>query len=546
MAEKATLMLEAAKKSEEIKGLEASIAKCSEDLETLPKTLEQEKQAAREKSLAAFNSRQEELRKRVSSVLDKKRQEISDYLDSVPGMESREFAGKMEVNGIEDQLKEVYPEDMVMDYLCTDIVEIDDPEYAFSMYAEAERDAATISNGSDLTSKMFNSLTDLLVSICNNPTIGAKAIPIVLIFYMAGALFFPFVFLTSFALLGVLSASQGWQVKQLIIKLYSVKMFLNQSYNEDIFNRDKGRIMRGMDKFFHDVRIDYEGAISQRSYSYDTAIDDKLDKKYRVAIRRAEQDRDLYNSQLQKANDELKALLERIDALDEEERKRAENAQKEHLETVTWKREWLEHVFVDVNADNRKVMMPFTKGHSCYFSKDIEQLKEFSRLTVMQCVLHMHPDFASQAILDYKYMGGGLTQFLTLGGKAVALYFTEEDIAPKVDNIDKEIMARTKNILASSQDLDSFNSLMATYGATGEFYVIVHLFGLESISSKLKNWLRNGLRVGYIFKIYATVEELVALGDSLPFEDISDFFEIGSTISARSPMAVKRRMGKDS
>ena len=44
MAEKATLMLEAAKKSEEIKGLEASIAKCSEDLETLPKTLEQEKQ----------------------------------------------------------------------------------------------------------------------------------------------------------------------------------------------------------------------------------------------------------------------------------------------------------------------------------------------------------------------------------------------------------------------------------------------------------------------------------------------------------------------
>lgn len=546
MAEKATLMLDAAKKGEEIKRLEAAIAKCNEDIETLPQSLEQDKRAAREKALAAFDSRQDELRDRVTALCDAKKKEIEDYIDSVPGMEAREYAGKLEVTAIEDQLKTIYPEEMITDYLCTGTVEIDEPEEAFAMYAEAEMAAANLSNGSDFMSKMFNSLTDLLVSMCENPNLGMKVIPIVLLFYALGVLFLPFVFLTAFTLIGVFSAIQGASVKRLIKKIYSVKQFLNASYNKDVFNKQKTTLMRGVDAFLHDVRQDYFDEIAKNQFEYDGSIDAKMDKKVANAVKKAKQDRDLYNSQLEKVQKELQELLERIAELDEEDKKKAESARKDYLETITWKYEWLQHLLVDITADNRKVLLPFSRANSIYFSKDVENLKEFSRLVVLQCALHMHPEYASQAVIDYKYMGGGLTQFISLEGKAVGLFFTESEISAKVENVDKEIMARTKSILASSPDLDSFNELMHKYESAGEFYVLMHIFGLESISNVYRSWLRNGPRVGYIFKLYLTIDELAMIGSDLPFDDFKDYFEINNIPTPRTAAAVKRIIGSDS
>lgn len=546
MAEKASLMLEAAKKSEEIDKLEKSIAECNERIDSLPQTLEQSKRAAREKSLAAFNSRQDELRKRVKGVISKKLEEVTEYIDSLPGMEAKEFAGKLEVTSVEEQLKLIYPDDMITDYLCTGVAPLEDAEEAFAVYAEVEREATNLSNGSDLTSSMFTGLTEGLVKLIEDPRMGAKMIPIVLIFYVAGIILFPFIFLTAFSVIGILSGLQGHHVKGIINKLYSIKMFLNESYNEDLFARDREKILSKVSEFLHDVEVDYIGEISKETFEYDDSNDAALEKQMTNDIKRAQQDRDLYNGQLQKAQEELQAMLAQIDKLEEEERQRAANARKELLETITWKHEWLEHIFIDITKENKKVLLPFSKANSCYFGKEATEVQAFARITVLQCILHMHPEYASHVVLDFKYMAGTLAQFIGLKNKCISLFYTEEETKKKMTNMDNEIKARTKNILASSEDLDSFNKLMSEYGSTGEFYVVVHVFGLESISNTWKNWVRNGPRVGYIFKFYWTIEELEKIKEDLPFADLKDYFEISNTAMPRSPSAVKRILGIDS
>lgn len=545
MAEKASLMLEAAKKTEEIQRLQQEIARCNELIDSLPQNLEQEKCAAREKSLAAFNSRQNELEKRVEGILAKKRKEIEDYIDGLPGMGAKEYAGKLEVKDIEAQLMEVYPDALISNYICSDVPEVEEPEDAFALYQAAEHDVARLNGGSDISSKLFTGVTQLLVNIMDNPNLGAKAIPVVLLFYAASIFFFPFVFITAFSAIGALSALQGMSAKRLMSKLFGVKRFLNESYDEDVFADDKEKIMKGVDGFLHDVKVDYFNVIGENTFEYDDSNDRKLEKKTEGAVKKAKQDRDVYNSQLERAQEELSALHEKIGLLEEEERKRAESARKELLETITWKHEWLQHIFIDVTKDNKKVLLPFSKANSCYFSKSTEDLQGFSRITILQCMLHMHPEYASEVVLDYKYMGGQLTQFQTLE-KGISISMSEEEISKKTSNIDNEIKARTKSILSSSPDLDSFNELMGQYGSTGEFYVVVHVFGLSSLSNNWKNWLRNGPRVGYIFKFYFTVEELEAIKDDLPFSDIKDFFEITNTAIPRSAAAVKRIIGMDS
>ena len=161
-------------------------------------------------------------------------------------------------------------------------------------------------------------------------------------------------------------------------------------------------------------------------------------------------------------------------------------------------------------------------------------------------MLRMHPEYATQVVLDYKYMGGELTQFLTLEGKCIKLCYSEEDLRKQQDIITNEIKARTKSILSSSANLDEFNALMATYDATGEYYAIIHVFGLEAVNSAMKNWFRNGPRVGYIFKFYWTYDEMQQLKDDLPLSDIKDFYEIKENPIPRTATAVKRIVGLDS
>ena len=115
MAEKANLMVEAAKKSDEITRLEAKIEECNSGLASLSQRYDAMKREAREKALASFTSRQKELLARVDGIVEKKRQEAEALIDTFPGMETKEFAGRFEIKELEDHLMEVYPAAMIED-----------------------------------------------------------------------------------------------------------------------------------------------------------------------------------------------------------------------------------------------------------------------------------------------------------------------------------------------------------------------------------------------------------------------------------------------
>lgn len=546
MAEKANLMVEAAKKSDEITRLEAKIEECNSGLASLSQRYDAMKREAREKALASFTSRQKELLARVDGIVEKKRQEAEALIDTFPGMETKEFAGRFEIKELQDHLMEVYPAAMIEDYICMNPTILEEDEEAFRVYSSVEKSVMSLSRGGSLVTKLFNGITSTLTTMTEDPNMGLKIIPVVLLFYGAAVFFLPFVFLTVFTAIGCASAAQGFFVKGLLRKLYSVKLYLNTTYDEDIFSKDRTDVLGEVNDYLEEARQKYAEYINSREFTYDPAIENKLEHDKAMEQKKLEQTRELATSNKEKLQEELQNLLSRIEELEEAERKKAENARSEYFENITWKREWMDQLFVDITPENRILKMPYTRGNSLYYAEDVQDLKHFSRLVCYQSMLHMHPEYASQVVLDYKYMGGELTQFFTLKGKCIRLCYTEDDIRKQIELMDNEIKARTKSIMASSSNLDEFNELMASYGATGEYYVVVHIFGAEQLSGTMLNWFRNGYRVGYLFKFYWTTEELQVVKDSIPFADIRDYFEIKATPIARTAASVKRIAGVDS
>ena len=109
MAEKADLMVKAAKLGEEVERLTAAVEKATTDLTNLPSMLAQAKQEARAQAQASFSRRQEEIRTRMEAALAQKKTAASDLLDTFPDKDTKEFAGKFEIQELEDHLMEVYP-----------------------------------------------------------------------------------------------------------------------------------------------------------------------------------------------------------------------------------------------------------------------------------------------------------------------------------------------------------------------------------------------------------------------------------------------------
>lgn len=540
MAQKADLMLEAAKKNEEIERLEERISQYDRQLKDLPMLFDKQRREAVVSAQRAFDRRQEELRARVDAIITKKRAEVAALVDSFPGMETKEFAGKVELEELEEHLKKVYPADMIEGYVCMNPIELQDDEEAFRLYSKIESMVMSLTRGGKLSSMVFNGITDALTNVSDDPKVGMKVVPAILLLYLGGIFIIPFVFLGVLTTLGVASAVHGMYVRNLLRKMYSVKMYLNATYDEDIFQEDRRKLLRKTDDFLEDARLQGYSALDQNKFEHDPEVDRKLEQKFEIERKKMEQARDLDGVTLKRVKEDLSRLLIQIEELEDQEKKRAESARKEHLETVKWEMKWMEYLFIDVTPENRLLMMPFSKANSLYYANDIDELQNFSKLTVFQCMLHMHPSFATQIVLDYKYMGGDLNKFLVLEGKSVQLGITPEEHTVQHDLIDNDVKARTKSILASSDNLDQFNELMASYDATGEYYAIVHVFGLKNVTPNMLNWFKNGPRVGYIFKLYLTTAELKQLKDEIPLDDLKDFFEIKGNPIPRTGAAVRR------
>lgn len=546
MENKADIKLKMSKKDIEIKKYEQAVKSVDAQLSEIPRKIQEEVYNARRKAEQTFKQKQQRDRDLIAKAIADKRQAAEDLVDTFPDLDTKEFAGRFEIKALEEHLAEVYPKEMIEDYICMDPIPIEEDEDAFKIYNGIENGVMSLTRGGKFSSSLFNRLTTSLTAITESSSVGLKAIPILIFIYFIGIYLSPFLFFTAFSVIGLVSAVQGATVKRLLRRMYSVKLFLNTSYDEDIFRKDKADIMQSIDSYLSDAQEQYMDFVNARMFQFDTETENQIKKTYDSQKVKLEQTRDLNNSALQKAKGELEMLLKQYDEMEEAEKKRADVAKKKYLGTLDWQRTWLDRIFVDVSKENRIIMLPFSKGNTLYYSVDPEPIKQLLRLIVFQIMLRMHPNFACQVVLDFKYMGGDLTQFLNIPNNCLKICFSDDDLKKEQDLITNEIKARTSNILSGCEDLDEFNEKMSEYGSPGECYYIVHIVGLDSIPAPMLQWFRNGPRVGYLFKFYWTVEEIQKLSENLPLSYITEFFEVKDNPVGRTASAVKRLVNPDS
>lgn len=523
----------------EIDRISERIAEIEKSLSEIPAKCQREKTETRIAAQKSFDQKQQQKLASINHAIEKKHAEISQLLDTFPDLDSKEFAGRYEIKDLEDHLMEIYPPDLIRDYICLNPIQFSDDSEAYQTYGYVENMVARLKQG-NFAGAVFNGLSALLDKAADFPQLGLKVIVIVAVLLIGGLFLSPFLFLTIFAVLGLVSGIHGLFVQRLLRGMYSVKLYLNNSYDEDIFARDKDDIMSSVEEYLDEAREQYEDIVASEEFSFDENTLKDIDKKYNLESQRLRSQQDLANQELQAKQQELEELLKSLDELSEREQKAAERARQEFLGKITWKKEWMQNVFLDVTSENKIKVMPFGKGNSLYYSRDIDNLKKLSRLTVFQSMLSMHPDFTANVILDYKYNGGELTQFVTVPERLCRICYSTDDLQKQGETISNKIRARTNTILGSCESIEEYNDLMATYNVSGEYYVVVHVFGLTSLSAQFLSNIRNGLRVGYFYKFYCTTEELIEMRDNFPLTDFMEIYEILDNPVPRMPSAVQR------
>lgn len=532
------LQLECAQLQQSLNAVEDEIKRTAVTLQRVRPLAESQRLKVVANAMSAFEKKQSDDIARVREVCARKREEMDSFLDTFPELNSKEFAGKYEIESMESALAEVYPYDFVVGYKPLKIEEYADEGSAYHTYAWLEQKVNRV-NRVSLSSSIFTCLSNVFDSGGYRGLSGSNITMIVVGIFSVLMFWVPYVLLSVYLLLAAVSVSYGVFMGKIFTGLYSVKQFLNDSYDEDIFQQDKSDIMADIEQFLQETEEDYIADIASRVFEEPT---DEVNRIIADSDRQCKQLEGVIQQREAQAELLKKRIAEKLEEYDKavaERKKMAELAVRRYLGTFEWKYEWPEHMFLDVVGDKIKATQ-WSKGNSLYIADSVDSLHDFAKLVVLQMILHVHPEFASQVIIDYKYMGGGLVPYKKLPTNVCELCTEPEKITSKIASIDIDIRARCTSILQSCESIEEFNKLMESYDSSGESYVILYFWGLANISSELRTFLRNGPKVGYYTKIFLTREEFLNIGVDFPFQDILDYGEVKDLILPRTEGQIRR------
>lgn len=537
-------MIASQKMGLEIDSLEKEIAELQQKIQNNPVECKRKQTEAINSSKAQFLTQRKKKIEEINTLSKKKLEVINSYLDSLPESTRGDSKVAESTSKLEEHLKELYPETLLDGYICLNRRDIEDTETAEDMLQSIEDKILRLKQNG-LAGFIFNQLMSLLDKAADYPQLGLKLSGGMIIVFLVSLIFSPFLLLTILSGLSLVSISQGIKVSHLLQILYSVKVFLNNNYDVDKFIEEKQSITADCEAYLNEACQEAIELVKKEEFHLDPSLipgiiksfDEKL-KQYQTALEGKQED-------LASCSQKLESLISKLEALDLKGKTAAEMARDKYLGKLTWDKQWMETAFIDVNIETHKInTITFAQGNSLYYTDDPEKLKQLSRLLIYQSFIRMHPDFASTVVLDYKYNGGSLTQFGSdWMQRCCKLCYSEEDITTQLDIISNKIRSRTSNILGTSESFEAYNKLMAEYNTTGEYYCIVHIFGLTQINANLLSCIRNGPRVGYFFKFYWTLEEMKSLKNSLPIEYVREYFEITDTPMPRTAGAVRRVSG---
>lgn len=544
MEEKAALMIKISKTSEEIDALQETILVLKRDLDEIPGALQQEKDKILREARDRFNNRIDEQLRKIKETVANKREEVDRLLDTFPDLEKKEFAGKVEIQTLEDHLREIYPPQLIDDYICLNPIPLTDDGEAYQQYTATENMVANLKQG-NIAGAVFNGLSALLDKAADYPQLGLKVGAIFALLMVGGIVFAPTAVISGLAILGGLCASQGIFVRGLLRRMYSVKLYLNDSYDEDIFQQDKSDILASVDEFIGEANDKYVSYIKALEFTFDKGQWATAERLFDVKQKKLETQIKMKSQELGSAQKILEQYIEQLDVLTEKEQQAAKVARAQFLGEVTWNMEWREQMFLDVTPENKIKVMQYKQCNTLFYSSDISPLQALGRLIIFQSMLHMHPNYATTIALDYKYNGGDLTQFASLPDKLFRLGYIEDELENLLESITNRIRSRTNNILGSCESISEYNKLMEEYEAPGEYYVVVHVFGLTKFNSKMVSNIRNGAKVGYFFKFYLTLEEIQECSDSIPLDLFQDIYEVREYPVPRQLGALKRMLSSN-
>lgn len=522
-----------------IEQLTTKIAELEQQLQDIPALCRKAQAEASAKAMSSFNQNKARKLASVQELVDKGKADIASVIDHMPDSEERGPVGRHNLDELETHLKQVYPEELIDNYHCLDPIEFDSDEEAVAAYTSAEEAVLSLRRGTAVAT-IFNGLTALLDKAADYPQLGLKVAGGMSVFFLAGLVLSPFLFLTIFVTLGTVSALHGLMVQKLLRKIYSVELHLANSYDVDQFLQDKSDVLDYVCPYLEDIGEKAKEIIEAEKYVPDGDLGPSIQKQYDAETVRVQESLTRVQEELATVRQELDEYIRQLEILQEKEKAVADVARQKYLVDIDWKKEWMGTVFLGVTPENKVTMMRFAQGNSIYYSKDAEALKNLSRLILWQSVLHMHPDYCSSIVLDYKYNGGELVQFTGLPTRCCNIAYTADDIESQLGSIGNRIRSRTTNILSTCTSIDEYNKLMEEFGTIGEYYVVVHVFGIDAINNAFLSNIRNGGRVGYFYKFYWTIEQMQEMRDQLPLKEVTEIYEITDNPVPRTIGAVRR------
>lgn len=527
---------------------QASLASLDQDIASLeskkangPRILETSKQQAIALERRVFNARIQQQLGAIDSTCTSMKDRVIALVDSFPGAETREFAGKYEVKNLEAQLKEHYPSDFIGGYIGLSAREFSSEADAFRTYTRLENQLAYLEDDA-FASKMYDFIADGLTKITRSCKAGGKIILALLIALVISAAIYPFLLLSVISVIAVVAVLRGLGMRHILYDLFSIKSFLNESYDEDIFQDARDETIRIVNDFVDSVKEEYSSEVSQEEFTMNQTILKDIETKFAAEQERVKAQLNLKQQERAVVADEIAQMLDELSRAEEARAKAAAEAKSKFLETLNWKYEWNSNILLDVTGNSKVVLFPNKKCNTLFYGKDQQAVLQFETLCVFQNMIQMHPLYTAQVVLDYKLSGRGIMPFTRVNPLVLTLASDAESIGKQTSKVATSIRDRITNILQSCEDIESFNQLMAEYGTAGENYVIVHVFGLDKFTPEFRDFLRNGKSVGFFFKFYFTVEELQALGKDLPLAEFDEWFEITDTAIPRNRAAIERAL----
>lgn len=537
--------VEAAKLLDEQEQLEPKIESISRKLQQLPIMESKEKQEVIAKGELEVQASIEEAKSRIESSCANTMRKVQDILKEMPGS-GREFAGKYEINSLEDSLSKVYPRDLVIGYTPLRVELFDNEGQAYAQYSEIQRRIMRIKNG-DAIGFIFNSFNSLFNTVADksNPTKQKAAMAVIAVVTIA-FLFVPVLFLASLGLIGLSSLTYGLYIRKILTDMYDIRNFLNESYNEDIFNRGCEMVTREASSFIEEAKASYLGSVNSRKFTPDDRVLEEISLRYKSDKDRLESTKQSLERQKTEIDDKITELWSEIDSLGEKAQNWAETLKINAFEKINWNRSWLENIVIDISESGQVRQMKNCKGNSLFVAKDMESLQTLLQLVVHQTFLQMHPMFAKQSLVDYKEMGGRLVVYKRLPPSGFAMFTSQDEIKPYIERCTTEIRQRIDKIFSASDSLDSFNEILTSCGGEGEAYNIIHIIGSRGLVEPYPSLLTNGPKAGFFFKFYMTFEELRECSKDFRSDYFSDIYLVSDTVAPMGQAQLKRLMESSS